>query len=151
MHDEPNDLEELAAELRLALADDAVPPEVLRAAQGAWAWRLIDTELAELVEEERAVLRTDQELFTFSAPELFIDLQRTRGPQGRTVTLTGQVTSDLPVENVVVELASDPALRLEAELDESGTFFLETSAEHSARVVVDLAGGRRVASPWFTP
>jgi hypothetical protein len=93
MRDERDD-DELEEELRrLAARVDPVPPELLRAAAGAFTWRDIDAELAELVfdslldADEAALVRgsPDRRLVSFAAGGLTIDVEVTATGPDRTV------------------------------------------------------------------
>ncbi len=146
----PEHLRDLEAELRQHLAADDVPHQVLDGARGAWTWRLIDGELAELSDQEEAVLRADLDtLVTFATDEVFIDVDRVVDPDATSVVLVGQVTAPSRVTAVEVELAGDPPRIVAAELDEAGGFRVKLEADAPARLVVHPAGGRRVVSSWL--
>jgi hypothetical protein len=110
--------DELEAELRrLAARVEPVPPELLQAATGAFAWRDIDAELAELVFDsladldEAALVRGSPErrLVSFAGGGLTIDVE---------VTLTG------PARTVMGQIA--PPRRGQVELRRSqGTVTIE--------------------------
>lgn len=143
----PEHLERLDADLRAALPLDDVPAAVLAAARGAWAWRLIDTELAELVEQERVVLRADQDLLvTFAAGDLFIDVDQVL--VGGSELLIGQVTAPTEVESLALELVGEPAVVLPVDIDAGGGFQVAAPGI-PARLVVHLADGRRVVTSWL--
>jgi hypothetical protein len=117
MRDERDD-DRLEEELRrLAARADPVPPELLDGAAGAFAWRDIDAELAELVfdslldTDAAAAVRgsPDRRLVSFEAGELAIDVEVTASGAGRTVMgqivppRRGQVDLRRPGETVTVE------------------------------------------------
>ena len=56
--DAPDLAERLFEELRLAVAEETVPPEVVAAAKAVYSWRTIDAELAELLERRDEFERT---------------------------------------------------------------------------------------------
>lgn len=93
MPEEADEFAELEQELRgLAARFEPVPPEFLDAARGAFAWRDIDAELAELVfdslaDDEAVLVRgsADRRLYSFSGGGLTIDVEVTSSGQHRTV------------------------------------------------------------------
>src|SRR5215472_18630087 len=100
--------EELTEELRrLAARLDPVPPELLRGAAAAFAWRDIDAELAELVfdslidNSEAALVRgsPDQRLVSFAGGGLTIDVEVSGTGAARTVM--GQIA---PPQRGLVEI-----------------------------------------------
>ena len=142
-------LERLAAGVRAAIGADPVPPEVLSAARRAWEFRLIDAELAELVNEEAALMRADHDLVTFAAGDVFIDMDRTVMPGSEATRLTGQVTAPVAVTAVVLQLSGDREAQVTAELDTSGAFRVETPGDVPTRLLVELVDHRYVVSPWL--
>lgn len=104
MRDETDEeLDELEDELRRAAARfEPVPPEFLDAAAGAFAWRDIDAELAELVfdslvdADEATLVRgsADRRLVSFSGGGLTIDVEVTSAGEARTVM--GQIAPPQP-------------------------------------------------------
>ena len=146
----PEHLQRLAAELRAVVPVDDAPAEVLAGARAAWTWRLIDSELAELAEQDRAVLRDGPDLLvTFAAGEVFIDLERVAAPRPGTTLVVGQLTSPTAVDAVEAELAGEEPRRLAVELGAGGDFQVALPAGVPARLVVQLADGRRVVSSWL--
>lgn len=138
---------EVAAMLRLA---QIVPDEVMAAARGALTWRLVDTELAELLEGEALLVRDDAAgPATYTAGALTIDLERTDA------TLVGQVTV-ADVDNQVVAVAIDVVGTvdgavdgaIDGAVDDLGGFGAEVGTG-PVRIVVELRDGR-VATPWLT-
>jgi hypothetical protein len=124
MRDEPDD-DELEEELRrLAARVDPVPPELLHGAAGAFAWRDIDAELAELVfdslidSDEATLVRgsPDRRLVSFAAGGLTIDVEVTAAGPARTVM--GQI---VPPRRGQVELRR-PGETISVEADELGRF-----------------------------
>jgi hypothetical protein len=124
MRDEPDD-DELEEELRrLAARVDPVPPELLHGAAGAFAWRDIDAELAELVfdslidSDEATLVRgsPDRRLVSFAAGGLTIDVEVTVTGPARTVM--GQI---VPPRRGRVDLRR-PGETVSVEADELGRF-----------------------------
>lgn len=150
MTNEADPLEQLAAELKAVLDDDAPPAVVLAAAHAAWEWRTIDAELAELCELELAALRSDQGLLTLAVDDVFVDLDLVPGTTPERTAVIGQITSSVDVTAVTLEIAGDPAVRLPVAVDGFGGFRVETAISVGARVVLDLADGRRVVGTWLT-
>lgn|SRR5487761_259954 len=124
MTDAPDD-DELEQELRqLAAHLDPVPPELLRAAEEAFSWRDIDTELAELVFDslldanQATLVRSSagQRLISFKAPGLTIDVEVTSTESGREVM--GQI---IPPQRATVEIRHQSGIVI-ADADELGRF-----------------------------
>jgi hypothetical protein len=124
MRDEPDD-DELEEELRrLAARHDPVPPELLHGAAGAFAWRDIDAELAELVfdslldSDEATLVRgsAEQRLVSFTGGGLTIDVEVTASGPARTVM--GQI---VPAQPGLVDLRR-PGETVTVEADELGRF-----------------------------
>jgi len=117
--------EELTEELRrLAARLDPVPPELLRGAAAAFAWRDIDAELAELVfdslidNSEAALVRgsPDQRLVSFAGGGLTIDVEVSGTGAARTVM--GQIA---PPQRGLVEIRRRQET-MTVEADELGRF-----------------------------
>ncbi len=144
----PEHLHGLVEEVRDAIPIEDVPPAVLDGARAAWTWRLVDEELAELADQEVAVLRAGAgSVATFTADDVFIDLERV-ATAGATVVV-GQVTAPTDVASVEVELAGTPGAKVAAELASGGGFRVMLPGGGPARLVVHLAGGRRIVSSWL--
>jgi hypothetical protein len=120
---EPDD--ELERQLRRLAADrEPVPPELLRAAVDAFAWRDIDAALAELTydsltdSDEAALVRGSpgQRLVSFAAGGITIDVEVTSAGAGRTVL--GQIA---PPQPATVDVRH-PADTVTVEADELGRF-----------------------------
>lgn len=130
-HPAPDALEE---ELRqLAAAREPVPPELLAAAEDAFAWRDIDAELAALVYDsltetgEAALVRGaadagEQRLFSFSSGDVTVDVEVTRDGQVR--SLLGQIT---PARKWLVDLRG-PMGMVTVTTDDLGRFGAERLA-----------------------
>jgi hypothetical protein len=123
MRDDPDD--ELEEELRrLAARLEPVPPELLQAAAGAFAWRDIDAELAELVfdslaDSDAATLvrgSPGRRLVSFTGGGLTIDVEVTSTGPARTVM--GQI---VPPQRGVVDIRRRQEV-VTVESDELGRF-----------------------------
>jgi hypothetical protein len=149
MRDERDD-DELEEELRrLAARVDPVPPELLRAAAGAFTWRDIDAELAELVfdslldADEAALVRgsPDRRLVSFAAGGLTIDVEVTATGPDRTVMgqivppRRGQVDLRRPGETVTVD--ADELGRFRSGPLPPGPLSLRWRTDDGAPVVTD--------------
>jgi hypothetical protein len=147
MRDEPED--ELENELRrLAARVDPVPPELLRAAAGAFAWRDIDAELAELVfdslaETDAMLVRgsPDRRLLSFAGGGLTVDVEVTATGPERTVMgqivppRRGQVELRRGQDTVTVE--ADELGRFRSGPLPPGPLSLRLRTEDGAPVVTD--------------
>jgi hypothetical protein len=149
MRDERDD-DELEEELRrLAGRVDPVPPELLRAAAGAFTWRDIDAELAELVfdslldADEAALVRgsPDRRLVSFAAGGLTIDVEVTATGPARTVM--GQIVParrgqiDLRRSGDTVTIEADELGRFRSGPLPPGPLSLRLRTEDGAPVVTD--------------
>lgn len=142
----------LGADLRSVVTDlyGSLPDDVLAAARGAWTWRTVDAELAELLEEESLAVRSDTAVtgpFAFAAEGVIIDVEH-EGP-----TVLGQVggAEGEPLgASVVVEIAGADGTRhvVEADVDAAGGFRAAVP-DGRARVAVTLPDGRRIVTPWL--
>jgi hypothetical protein len=147
--EELEELERLAAGVGAAIAADPPPPEVLAAARRAWEFRMIDAELAELVNEEAALLRADHDLVTYAAGDVFIDMDRTPVAGSDATRLTGHVTAPVAVTAVVLQVSGDRQSQVTADLDASGGFRVESPGDVPTRLLVELVDHRYVVSPWL--
>ena len=152
MRDEPEN-DELEAELRrLAARVDPVPPELLRGAVEAFAWRDIDAELAELVfdslaELDEAVLvrgSPERRMLSFAGGGLTIDVEVTATGPARTVMgqivppRRGQVDLRRPGDTVTIE--ADELGRFRSGPLAPGPLSLRLRTEEGAPVVTDWLG-----------
>jgi hypothetical protein len=121
---EPGD-NELAEELRRVVAHmEPVPPGLLEAALGAYAWRTIDADLAELVfdslvdHDEAALVRGagQERMLSFRSSSLTIDVEVTGAEDSR--RLAGQLT---PPQRASVDVRSGDSV-VTVEADELGRF-----------------------------
>jgi hypothetical protein len=151
MRDERDD-DELEEELRrLAARVDPVPPELLRAAAGAFTWRDIDAELAELVfdslldADEAALVRgsPDRRLVSFAAGGLTIDVEVTTTGPDRTVM--GQI---VPPRRGQVELRRGQDT-VTVEADELGRFRSGPLPPGPLSLRLRTEGGAPVVTDWL--
>lgn len=150
-HDEPlpaEDLELLAALGNVWHEVDPVPAAVLEAARGAYAWRDVDAELAELILdsrlEEAAVRSLDgPRMLTFAAGEVTVEVEVSATAAGR--DLVGQL---LPPQPSTVTIRCNGPDRVVA-ADELGRF---RAAGLPAGPVSLLcrAGDAPLATSWIT-
>jgi hypothetical protein len=109
---------------RVAARLDPVPPEVVQAAIGAFSWRDIDAELAELVfdsllDADQATLvrgSPAQRLVSFKTPELTVDVEVATTASGRDVM--GQIS---PPQRATVEIRHGAGV-VTTDADELGRF-----------------------------
>jgi len=144
------ELEAVQTELAAALRDDPVPPDVVQAARVAWTWRVVDAELAELLAEETALVRSSTDApVAYAAGDVVVDVERVIGAGG-TAVVVGLVTGGAPSE-VEVEIVdrTGTTLHMPAEVDAAGSFRVEIPTDRPARVVVTLPDGRRIVTPWL--
>jgi hypothetical protein len=140
----PMDDDELLERLRVAASvHDAVPLDVLAAARGAFALRTLDDELADLLfdslldEDLVGVRGGGPRQLSFGADEVTIDVD---------VDDHGIVGQLAGPEATGVELQT-PDVRLAADVDDLGRFFLDHLPAGPFRLRIDL-GGRRVTTEW---
>ena len=142
------ELDAVEAALASALRDDPVPPGVLEGARTAWTWRVVDAELAELLAEETALVRsatTTVGPIAFVSGGVIVDVERVAGTGGAAVVL-GLVTGAAPTA-VEIEVVDDAGSRVvSADLDAAGSFRAEVPADRPARVIVTLPD-RRIVTP----
>ncbi|HUK68683.1 MAG TPA: hypothetical protein VLW50_08025 [Streptosporangiaceae bacterium] len=154
MRDEPDD-NELEAQLRqVAARFDPVPAELIRTAVGAFTWRTIDAELAELVfdsvvdHDDAAVVRGTQQarLLSFRSSDLTIEVEVTATGSQR--TLIGQL---IPPRQAAIEIRhGDDVATLDA--DELGRFSAGPlhAGPISLRCGTDGAAAHRVVTDWVS-
>ena len=150
MPDEPHD--QLTGELRrLASRLDPVPPELLDAAAGAFAWRDIDAELAELVfdslvdTDEASLVRgaPERRLVSFTGGGLTIDVEVTSAGPERTVM--GQI---VPPQRGVVDIRRRQET-VSIEADELGRFRSGPLPPGPLSLRLRPAGGAPVVTDWL--
>jgi hypothetical protein len=145
---DPDD--ELFDELRSVLRrTDPVPAEVTDFAKSALAWRRLDAQLAELLEDsvldEAAALTRGggSRSLTFRTDDLTIDLEIQDGQ------LLGQLAP--PPAAATVELqGEDDQIAATVDADALGRFRLELGGEGRFRLRVVPPTGRAVETSWFS-
>jgi hypothetical protein len=143
---EPNDdtLEELVG---LALREaDAVPHHVTAAARGAWTWRNIDQELADLVFDSATELTGVRDhggtrQLTFQAPGLEIEVMVADPDRRR---LVGQL---VPARSATVRLEGTENA-LEQVADRFGRFSFDGAPSGPLRLSVADPDGPAVTTDW---
>jgi hypothetical protein len=155
VRDEPEDTE-LEEQLRqVAARFEPVPADLLRAAVGAYTWRTIDADLAELVfdsavdHDGAALVRGSQQhrLLSFRAGGLTIDVEIAGTGSDR--SLIGQLVPPQPAA-VEIRQAADT---LAVEADELGRFSAGPlrAGPICLRCSTDAqTGGRAVVTDWVT-
>ena len=150
MRDEPED--ELENELRrLAARVDPVPPELLHAAVGAFAWRDIDAELAELVfdslldADEATLVRGSPErrLVSFAGGGLTVDVEVTTTGPARTIM--GQI---VPPQGGAIDIRRQQEI-VTIEADELGRFRSGPLPPGPLSLRLRPAGGAPVVTDWL--
>ena len=150
MSDEPDD--ELTDELRrLAARLDPVPPELLDAAAGAFTWRDIDAELAELVfdslldADEASLVRgvPERRLVSFTGGGLTIDVEVSSAGPERTVM--GQI---VPPQRGVVDIRRRQET-VSIEADELGRFRSGPLPPGPLSLRLRPVGGAPVVTDWL--
>ena len=145
-------VEQLTGELRrLASRLDPVPPELLDAAAGAFAWRDIDAELAELVfdslvdTDEASLVRgaPERRLVSFTGGGLTIDVEVTSAGPERTVM--GQI---VPPQRGVVDIRRRQET-VSIEADELGRFRSGPLPPGPLSLRLRPAGGAPVVTDWL--
>ncbi len=144
------DDDELADELRrLAARLDPVPPELLAGAAGAFAWRDIDAELAELVfdslldAEEAALVRGSPErrMVSFTGGGLTVDVEVTSTGSARTIM--GQIVPpqrgavDIRRQQETITIEADDLGRFQSGPLPAGPLSLRLRPAEGAPVVTD--------------
>jgi hypothetical protein len=153
-HDEGVTMDDLA-ELRALFARvDPVPERLDEAARGAYTWRTIDAELAELMrdsaevaDESELALRSaavGPRMLSFETPRVAIEAEVTEtGPRSR--RLVGQIIPPLAAA-ITLEQGG---VRLETAADELGRFSFDGLGAGPARLRAALPdGGMEIATPW---
>ncbi len=148
-HDRPPDPDDDALEELLAVAlrhGDPVPRHVVAAARGAWTWRTIDQELADLVFDSATELtgvrdREGARQLTFQAPGLEIEVM-VADPATR--RLVGQL---VPAQATTVRLEGTESA-LEQESDRFGRFTFDGAPSGPLRFSVTTTDGATVMTDW---
>ena len=143
--------EELLAELRQALkARQAVPPSFVEAAQGAFAWRTIDAELAQLTYDSLAaseaapVTRSEPasiRSLTFTSSRLTIELEVAGD------SLLGQV---VPPQAATIRLQPQDGAEAVIAADEIGCFVIQPAPRGPFRLRCQTDASVDVLTGWIT-
>lgn len=139
----------LLAELtELGARVDPVPAEALAAARSAIAWRAMDRELAELIEDPSDARLADVRTrdtpttFSFESPHLAIEIEVRRIPSGR--SLLGQL---VPAQAAAVEVRHRGGT-ISVTADEAGRFAAGPMAAGPVSVRC-VTGPRILETDWF--
>ncbi len=155
MRDDPGD-NELEAQLRkVAARFEPVPAELMRTAVGAFTWRTIDAELAELVfdsvvgdDDDAAVVRGTQQarLLSFRSGDLSIEVEVTA--TGAQRSLIGQL---IPARPAAIEIRHGGHVAA-LDADELGRFSAGPlhAGPISLRCSTEGAAGRHVVTDWVS-
>jgi hypothetical protein len=143
--------EELLAALREALdARKAVPPGFAEAAKGAFAWRTIDAELAQLTYDSLAgpeaapVTRSEPasiRALTFTSPRLTIELEVAGD------SLLGQV---VPPQAATVRLQAQDGAEVVIAADQIGCFVIQPTPRSPFRLRCQTEASVDVLTGWIT-
>jgi hypothetical protein len=145
------DDEQLLGALREAMrAREAVPPGLIEAAKGAYAWHNIDAELAQLTydssrdEDRSAAVRSETasiRALTFTSAHTSIELEVTGD------SLLGQV---MPPGEGTIEAQTQEGVTTAAAVDEIGCFSIEPIPSGPFRLRCRTALGTDVMTGWIT-
>jgi hypothetical protein len=160
-HDASDD-DAVEQQLRGLLAKvDPVPERVVEAGRGAFAWRTIDAELAELtalaelthdslVDDELAPAgvrgQAGPRTLTFESPVLTLEVE-VSGTGGEMRRLVGQLVPPSAAE-ILVEHRAGGAPGAAGVADELGRFVIEAVRAGDARLRFTLADGSAVRTKW---
>ena len=143
--------EELLAQLRQALkARRAVPPGFIEAAAGAFAWRTIDAELAQLTYDSLApseaapVTRSEPasiRALTFTSPRLTIELEVAGD------SLLGQV---VPPQAATIRVQARDGAEAVITADQIGCFVIQPAPRGPFRLRCQTAASVDVLTGWIT-
>ena len=125
---------------------EPVPDHLIHAARGAWTWRTIDEELAELVFDsalESSGVRSEDTArqLTFRSPGVEIEVMVVEGGGRRIV---GQL---VPAQEVTVELTGDDGAVEERRTDRLGRFTFDHASAGQVRLTVHGESGA-VSTEW---
>jgi hypothetical protein len=143
--------EALLAALHEAVADrEAVPPAFVAAAKGAYAWRNIDAELAQLTydsQQEAAVaagLRSESasiRALTFYSARFSIEVEITAD------ALLGQI---VPPQRGTAEIQTPAGHTSSVQVDDVGCFAVEPKPDSPFRMLLRTEGQPDVLTGWLT-
>jgi hypothetical protein len=150
MSDPNADADDWLTRLREAMREPAqVPEHVVRAGYGAYTWRTIEAELAELTydsidEQTAARVRSRQQAtlraLTFVSASLTVELEVAER------RLLGQLVPPQPATITMLVRGGGPAVAVE--VDQQGCFRIERAPEAPFRLRV--TGERTVETDWIT-
>lgn len=129
---------------------DPVPDAVMAAARSAFAWRDLDAQLAQLIDEELLVgasTRTHGEhrLLTFEAPGVTVAIEATEINGAR--KLIGQLVPS-GAHHIALETAAQSGQQLTAPVDHLGRFTLSAVPAGLIRLRCTLPDGAQVVTEW---
>jgi hypothetical protein len=129
---------------------DPVPDTVTDAARAAFAWRDLDAQLAQLIDEEQLVgasTRTHGEhrLLTFEAPGVTVAIEATEINGAR--KLIGQLVPS-GAHHIALETAAQSGQQLTAPVDHLGRFTLSAVPAGLIRLRCTLPNGAQVVTEW---
>ncbi|MGH3342612.1 MAG: hypothetical protein ACRDPK_06945 [Carbonactinosporaceae bacterium] len=146
-----NDDLALLAQLGAALAEaDPVPPDVIESARASLAWRTVDAELAELVEDSTLTpmqgVRGPGEArqLTFQAHELTVAVELTQRSDGH--QLLGQLAAPQPAHIEV----RHPLTHATVEADDLGRFAVYRLPAGPVSLSCTVRGRRRIVTAWVS-
>jgi hypothetical protein len=140
----------LAALGQAVRARQAVPREFVEAGQGAFSWRNIDAELAQLTydsarELDRAASTRSEtasiRALTYSSAHLIIELEVTQG------SLIGQI---IPAQAATIEVQTRAGAETSLPVDEIGCFSVHPIPSVPFRLHFRTAAGIDVLAGWIT-
>lgn len=133
--------------------DEPLPLGAVEFAAGAFAWRDMEGELAELLHdsllEEEVAFRaeTSTRLLLFKAGDLTLDLEH--GPEGLTGAVAPPAAYDVEVRHAAADAEGQP--RLSVLTDSAGMFRLPGEVRGTVRFMVrHLERPHSLLSPWVT-
>lgn len=142
-----NDDEVLMEQLRAALAGAEVSPEHRRAAQGAFAWRTIDSELLTLSYDSfveahavvRATTQTPARSLSFEGEGIALEVELAGGQ------LTGQL---LPARSCRITVQTPSGAPRVVDVDDAGFFEVADVPGGPVRFRIEL-GEQTLSTPWL--
>jgi hypothetical protein len=141
---------------RLARRADPVPERMLRAARSSYAWRTIDSELAELAYDSASHERPlagvrglgTPRILSFSALACGLTIEIEATSAAESLDIAGQL---VPATHAILEIRHGGGVEL-VEADELGRFAAENlqAGPFSIRYIRDAANGPAVITEWTT-
>ena len=129
---------------------DPVPDAVVDAARSAFAWREMDSQLDQLIDEEQLVgsatrAHGEHRLLTFEAPGMTVAIEATEVGGAR--KLIGQLVPSGP-HHVDLESAAQAGQSLTAPVDHLGRFSLSAVPAGLLRLRCTMPDGTQVVTEW---